>query len=129
MSSSRVQTVFTGNARGLGDVDRLGHERALRIPAPPEAAAEERRVHLHLVGGRPVMPAAVICSIVWNCDPVQISQVPFASFTVQLRGSIVACARNGTSYSASRRFAADASAASGSPALTAWVPGDLACAL
>jgi hypothetical protein len=44
-------------------------------------------------GGSPTILAAVPCSSVWNCVPTHSSQRPFSIFTVQLSGSMVACAR------------------------------------
>ena len=53
---------------------------------------------------RPAGPpacAAVDCTRVMTCVPIQISQPPGVTCTVQFIGSMVACARNGSSYSPS----------------------------
>jgi hypothetical protein len=73
------------------------------------------------------MCAAAAWSGVWNCVPTQISAAPSRTSTVQLRGSIGACARNGTSYSATSVFAADL-IASGLSAFFAIGPGVFAAA-
>ena len=66
--------------------------------------------------------AAAAWSTVWNWEPTQSSAPPSRTSTVQLRGSIGAWARNGTSYSATRVFAA-ALTASGWSAFFATLPG------
>ena len=79
-------------------------------------------------GFRPRTCAAVAWSTVCICVPVQISQRSASIRTVQLSGSIGACARNGKSYSASTTFAAFGIAAAGSPAAFALTPGVFASA-
>jgi len=78
---------------------------------------------------RPAVAAAAAWSTVWNCVPAQISIESARRSTTQLSGSIGACARKGSSYSASSTCAAEASAASGSPALRATRPGVAASCL
>jgi hypothetical protein len=51
--------------------------------------------------GTPAASAAAACTRVITCVPVHISQAPGVSETLQFCGSIVAWARNGSSYSAS----------------------------
>ena len=111
MSSSRVHTVLTGAPDGLRDVhglaDEVGHGVARR-PKPP--------------------PRNVVCSVTWSgveagdlrrAPPGRRSGTACRSRsrtavrrcrTVQLSGSIGACARYGTTYSTSIVFAARATA-------------------
>src|SRR6267142_697329 len=115
MSSSRVQTTFTGIPAAFATctASATKSDRGFaRLPNPPPRKAVWM---VTCSGGTPAIFAAMVWSLVWNCVPVQISQRFPSSFTVQLSGSIGACARYGTSYSASIRFFAVASAASAVP--------------
>jgi len=76
-----------------------------------------------LSGAMPRIFAVAIWSPVWNCVPVQISQLPPSILTVQLSGSIGACARYGTSYSASSLVFAPPNAASNFPFSATIAPG------
>ena len=111
MSSSRVQTIFTGSFAALATctASRTKSEVGVaRRPKPPP----RNRVWISTCSGlRPVIWAAVPWSTVWNCVPVQISHSSAVMRTVQLSGSIGAWARYGRSYSASTTFAAVFSAA------------------
>src|SRR6266481_10050773 len=115
MSSSRVHTVFTGTPAAFATCTpslTKSDDGVARRPNPPP----RNWVWIDTFsGGTPAIFEADIWSIVWNWVPVQISQRPPSIFTVQLSGSIVACARYGTSYSATTRLAAPASAVSASP--------------
>ena len=93
MSSSRVQTVFTGTRAALATCTASltkSEEGVARRPNPPPRNCVWMET---FSGGTPAILAADIWSMVWNCVPVQISQRPPSSFTVQLSGSIGACAR------------------------------------
>ena len=128
MSSSRVQTTFTGTPAALATwtASPTKSEAGLaRRPKPPPRNA----VWMVTCSGlTPAICAAAPWSTVWNWVPVQISQRPLSSLTVQLSGSIGAWARNGTAYSASSRLPAAASAALQSPFSSATVPGVFASA-
>ena len=63
-----------------------------------EAAAEQVVVDGHLVDRQARRPcAASDCTRAMICVPIQISQASGLTCTVQFIGSIVACARNGSS--------------------------------
>src|SRR6266516_3578917 len=72
---------------------------------------------------KPVSSAATSCARVWFCVGAQTSQPSARTCAVQFIGSIVAWCRNGTSYTASTRLAAPASAPAASPSLRASTPG------
>jgi hypothetical protein len=98
MSSSRLQITLTGpllpgRAPDLGDVDRFDHVVRSRHRAPAETAAGHHRVQGDLLrlqaGGGAMAP----WSTVWNCEPAHTVQLSAFRSTVQLSGSIGACAR------------------------------------
>jgi hypothetical protein len=51
----------------------------------------------------PSLSQAVLWARASTCEPTQTSHLSGSTWTVQARGSMVACARSGSSYSASRR--------------------------
>jgi hypothetical protein len=102
MSSSRVQTVFTGHLSerrdraGLGDVVR---DRIRARPKPPPASTV---LSFTCSGLRPSTRAARLVTV-WNCDQPDLGAVG-THFHGAIERSIGACARNGTSYSATMVF-------------------------
>ena len=93
MSSSRVQTVFTGTPAALATCTASltkSDAGVARRPNPPPRNSVWMDT---FAGGTPAIFAADIWSMVWNCVPVQISQRSPSIFTEQLSGSIGACAR------------------------------------
>ena len=79
----------------LRDLDRLHDEVDLEPAA--EAAAQQMVVHATFSGGRPATFAAAPGRGATTWVPTQTSQPSCRTWTVQFIGSIVACARNGTS--------------------------------
>src|SRR5262245_5960034 len=77
--------------------------------------------------GKPVTFAASLRAAVCPCVEAQTSQPSGFTHAVQLSGSIGACARYGTSYTASIFLLAEASAASTSPVFFCTAPGCLHC--
>ena len=78
---------------GLRDLHRLAHEVAVEDGAPAEAAAEQRGVDLTCSGLSPATLRRGARSTVWNCVPVQTSQLSGRTSATQLSGSIGAWAR------------------------------------
>src|SRR6266571_1099851 len=121
MSSSRVHTTFTGPATCFAiRTAWMMKSTSSRRPKPPPSRWLWTRT---LLFGSPVSFAAAVWAKVGTCVPTQMSQPSGRTWTVQFAGSSVACARNGTSYTASTFCAAPAMALVTSPSLRATTPG------
>src|SRR6266566_2193108 len=91
MSSSRVQTTFTGPETCIAiRTARRTKSTSSRRPKPPPRRWLCTWTRSR---GRPVSCAAAVRVNVGTCVPTQMSQPSRRTWTVQLTGSIVACVR------------------------------------
>src|SRR6266404_5084992 len=122
-SSSRVHTTLTGALATLATLTASMTKSEAGFARRPKPPPRSVVLILTFSGGRPAVLAALARSTVSNCVPVQSSQLSARKSTTQLSGSIMACARYGTSYSAVMVFAALERAPCGSPFFLAMLPG------
>src|SRR3984893_862746 len=128
MSSSRVHTTFTGALATLATCTASTTKSEAGFARRPNPPPNNVVLIFTFSGKSPAAFAAFARSIVSNCVPVQISQLSSLRSTTQFNGSIIACARYGTSYSAAIFLLADDIADRGSPTFLAIDPGEADCA-
>src|ERR1700693_2088421 len=128
MSSSRVHTTFTGTLASFATCTASTTKSEAGFARRPNPPPNNVVLIFTFSGESPAAFAAFARSTVSNCVPVQISQLSSLRSTTQFNGSIIACARYGTSYSATIFLLADAIADCGSPTFLAIAPGEADCA-
>src|SRR6202043_2911698 len=124
MSSSRVHTTFTGALATLATCTASTTKSEAGFARRPNPPPNNVVLIFTFSGESPAAFAAFARSTVSNCVPVHISQLSSLRSTTQFNGSIIACARYGTSYSATIFLLADAIADCGSPTFLAIDPGE-----
>src|SRR5438034_7720082 len=127
MSSSRDHTTLTG-APAAFDVSSASRRKSSsnRRPKPPPRYVV---CTLTFSGGTPPIPAPSPWAPVWNCVGAQMSTPSARTCAVQFIGSIVAWARNGSSYAASSFVGAAGSARSEEHTSELQSHSDLVCRL
>src|SRR2546425_891628 len=123
MSSSRVHTTFTGAPTAF-DVSTASTMKSIsaRRPKPPPSSVV---FTMTFSGGRPVSRAAVAWVPPGFWVGAQITHASRLTWAVAFIGSMHACSRNGTWYTASCTLPPAASTFSASPSFFATWPGCL----
>src|SRR6266568_1195081 len=111
---------------GLRHLNRLGHEIGREVGAPAESAAEECGMDVHLLGLEAGDPSGDLLVHALELRPSPDLALASSEPTVQFSGSIGACARYGTAYSASMVLTALPSPSLALPASAATAPGVVA---